>query len=117
MVGQKSKIAPNLSLGKLSQDQCSYAISYINLITQFVEQPQTLKGQGIYPEAQKGVDTFVQVEMSDFDAALVFLPLERDDPKEFKRIKMDVKFKEMTFAYVLELRGCNIEPSSVKFVK
>ena len=32
------------------------------------------------------------------------------------RIKMDVKIKHMTLAYVLELRGCNIEPRSVKFV-
>jgi len=117
MAGQKSKFVPGFSLGNLSEDQCSYALTHINRLTQFVEQPETFQGNGLYPGSQEGVDAFVADGVRDIYTSLLFLPLERDDPKEFKRLKMDVKLKEMTFAYVLELRGCAIDPTAIKFVK
>src|SRR5438477_12678216 len=91
MAGQKSKIVPGFSLGNLSEDQCSYAITHINRLTQFVEQPETFQGKGLYPGSKEEVDAFVAAGVRDIYTSLLSLPLNRDDLKDFKRTKMDVK--------------------------
>lgn len=128
-LGQNSKTSPGFSLAKLNAAQCSYAVRVINHLTAIgtlMEHHERITGpNAAWPKPpDEKLDTFVKEKAEDLKmmalriggAMLKDLDQESGN-KELDRIKTETNVTQREFAYVLELRGCSVEPRSITFLK
>jgi hypothetical protein len=125
-LGQQSKTSPGYSLSRLDPEQCSYAIAIINQVTRNIEASEngTLTEQNsTFPRPVQNVDTYVESKVRSLKFAPVefngarLSDLSKPSVHAAKSAKLKISLQQRDFAYVLELRGCALQPSSVSFVK
>jgi hypothetical protein len=124
-LGQRSKTSPGYSLARLDAQQCSYAVAVINQVTKNIEamSNDTLTEESArFPRPPQTVDAYVKAHVE----LLIATPIEFAGAKlkaianrssnAVESTKINITLQQREFAYVLELRGCALEPNSVKFV-
>jgi hypothetical protein len=121
-----SKTSPGYSLAPLAAEQCGYAAAVINQVTRNIAAAEngTLTEQNSkFPAPVENLDSYVRskVETLTFApvqfAGALLADLGKPASHTAKSAKLKISLDQREFAYVLELRGCPLEASSVNFVK
>ena len=121
-----SKTSPGYSLAPLRAEQCGYAVAVINQVTKNVagaEDGSLTEQNSKFPKPVENLDSYVRSKVE----TLIFAPtkfagalladLSKPPGHAAKSEKLRISLDQREFAYVLELRGCPLEASSVNFVK